>query len=70
MIEEADVVVLLLERFDLALDEFIELIERYLNIGGNFEVHCCRLEPLVGAGCSGPVVAPGGHIQMSRFAER
>ena len=51
MIEEADVVVLLLERFDLALDEFVELVERYLNVGGNFEVHRCRLEPLADAGC-------------------
>ncbi len=39
MVEESDVVVLLLQRRDLGVDERIELVERVLDVGGNLEVH-------------------------------
>ncbi len=39
MVEEADVVVALLERFDLALDERVELIEIADELGRDVEVH-------------------------------
>jgi len=49
MVEEADVVVLLFERLDLALDEGIELVERGLNFLRDCEVH----GPRVGDGFHG-----------------
>src|SRR5690606_35282541 len=39
MVEETDVVVLLLERFDGGLDEVVETVEQLLDVLGNFEVH-------------------------------
>ena len=39
MVEEADVVVLALERPDLALDEGIELAQIGRDVGGNVEIH-------------------------------
>src|SRR5262249_31943762 len=43
MVEEADVVVLSLERLDVPLDEVVELDERGLNVSGNLEVHALSL---------------------------
>ena len=39
MVEEADVVVLALERPDLALDEVVELDQVGRDVGGNVEIH-------------------------------
>ena len=39
MVEEADIVVLALERPDLALDEGVELAQIGRDIGGNVEIH-------------------------------
>ena len=39
MVEEADIVVLPLERPDLALDEGVELNQIRRDIGGNVEIH-------------------------------
>ncbi|TAJ82205.1 MAG: hypothetical protein EPO50_28355 [Reyranella sp.] len=39
MVEEADIVVLALQRPDLALDEFVELGQVRRDIGGNVEIH-------------------------------
>src|SRR5580698_10163457 len=38
-VEETDVVVLLLQRPDLGLDEPVELVEVLLNVLGNVEIH-------------------------------
>jgi hypothetical protein len=43
MVEEANVVVLVLERLDLALDEFVELDEVLGQVLGNLEVHDGKL---------------------------
>ena len=43
VIEEAHVVVALLERNDLGLDERIEPVERFLDVGGDREVHPCTV---------------------------
>jgi len=39
MVEEADIVVLALQRPDLALDEFVELDQIGRDVGGNVEIH-------------------------------
>src|SRR5258708_11000996 len=39
MVEEADIVVLALERPDLALDEFVKLAQVGCDLRGNLEVH-------------------------------
>src|SRR5713226_2693697 len=39
MVEEADIVVLALERPDLALDERVELSQIRRDVGGNVEIH-------------------------------
>ena len=39
MVEEADIVVLALERPDLALDESVELDQIRRDVGGNIEIH-------------------------------
>ena len=39
MVEEADIVVLALERPDLALDEGVELNQVRRDVGGNVEIH-------------------------------
>jgi hypothetical protein len=45
MIEEADVVVVVLEGLDLRLDERVESIESGLDVRGDVEVHVSTLGP-------------------------
>ena len=62
VVEEADVVVLLLERLDLALDELVELVEVVGQVLGDVEVHgvpfrqtvCVRQGACRGARASAP----------------
>ncbi len=58
VVEEADVVVLLLERFDLALDEVVQLEEVVGQVLGNLEVHARNL-----CACRCPGIwCPVGHL--------
>jgi len=43
VVEEANVVVFLLEWLDLRLDEGINLVEEFPDVLGDFEVHCVHL---------------------------
>ena len=53
MVEEADVVVLLFERLDLALDEVVELVEEVLDVVRGCRSPCLSLRsgPKEGLGC-------------------
>ena len=43
VVQEANVVVFLLEWFDLRLDEGVDLLEEFPDVLGDFEVHCVHL---------------------------
>ena len=43
VVEEADVVVFLLEWLDLRLDKVVDLLEEFADVLGDFEVHCVHL---------------------------